>query len=944
MSALTAFRSRLRVAFLIARRTSVRAARRSSLIVALIAVPVAGMAALMLVASSTTPTTAEYLRVELGSTQTAVQVVAGPHTGVVQDPRSLAWINDGSTEGPAVRVTDLFPAGTRMLPLLPAAATVRSGERVAAIDTVMGPSWEPAFAGRYRLAAGHLPRAAGEILATAGALNRLGVSLGGTAQVTSPGSRQVTVVGVLDARSSPGDEEILFGAPESFGADPDLLGDPRTVAYLPDTRLTWAQIEALNQRGAVALSRTVATDPPPSRAFDESGYGGRSNAASTVLMGSIVVGFALLEVLLLAGAAFLVGTRAQERSLATFASVGGSRGALIGLVSASGVILGAIGGAVGLAAGIGLGSAFMAATDDGSATRYWGYHLPVPTMLLIGVGAVVIGWAGALVPAIRASRLDVVQALRGARRPPRSSRRRPLAGLVLLVAGVALTLAGGVLLVTVTLQNRGTTGLLNAALVCSLVGGPTLIVLGLALCSELVLNGVARVLGRAGTAARLAARDAARNPARSVPALAVIMTTVFVAVFAMTMIASSEATAAAQYQYRLLPGQVGIATTVGSPDGTGKAVDAARLADAMRSTLETDEVRVLSSVGDPQSIALSGKGTTPGALLPSLTIPTENQCPSDGNSVNYDERATDPASPEGVAAAADWRCRDPFVQWGGLWGDAGHIWVGDADDLALMTGRAPGSAERAALDHGGAVAFYPQYLHDGTVAISWWPAEHWDNSRPFDATAPASRTEVLPAVTVSPAHDLPYGILLSRPTADALGLAYSASIVVASPDTPPTTSQVDTLNGRVGALTGVPDSNAAYVENGPPRRAGGLAWALVALSGLVAVAAASIAIALARADGRRDQLTLAAVGASRSVRRGIGFWQAAVLTGVGAVFGALTGLVPAIALTLPGSGVTFTPPVLQIAVSAAVLPLAIACVAWLTAGRANLGIRRTAIE
>jgi putative ABC transport system permease protein len=836
-----------------------------------------------------------------------------------------------------------------MLPLLASAATVQTGERLAAIGTVLGRSWDPVFDGRYRLIAGHAPQADGEILATTGALRRLGISVGGTAHVTAPAEREVTVVGVLDARSMPASQEILFGTPESFGANPDLGTDPQAVVYLPDTPLTWTQVQALNAHGAIALSRTVAMNPPRSPSYDQTGYGDRSSATTTILMGSIIVGFALLEVMLLAGAAFMVGARAQERSLATFASVGAPRGALIGVITSSGVLLGGLGGLVGLAAGIGLGSLFMAATDDGSATRYWGYHLPVGTMVLIGVAAVVVGWAGALVPAIRASRIDVVQALRGARRPPRTGRRRPLIGLMCLIAGIGVTLAGGALLVTVTIQNRGTMGQLNWLLSGSLIGGPILSLLGLVLCSQRVLRTVARALGRFGVAARLAARDAARNPARSVPALAVIMTTVFVAVFGMSMIASWEATAASQYQYRLLPGQVGVAASaIDSRNGVHKPVDADALAQAVRSSLDTDMVRVLSSVSDPVTITASaasgGPAVAPGTLLPSLTVPAENQCPSELNSVNYDERTSDRASAEARAAAADWRCRDPFVLWGGIWGNAGHIWVGDADDLALMIGHTPSAAERTALNNGEAVTFYPHYLRNGTVNISWWPAKHWDNTQPFDAAARASKTKTLPAVKVSPAHGLPYGILISRPTADTLGLSYSSSIVIASPRTPPTQAQLDALNGRISAVTGVPDSYAAYVENGPPHVASGLAWALVGLSALIAVAAASIAIALARADGRRDQVTLAAIGASPSVRRGFGFWQAIVLAGVGAILGALTGLVPAIALTLPGSGTEFTAPWPQIAVAATVLPLAIACVTWLTPTQVTIDIRRTAIE
>ncbi|GAA1439097.1 hypothetical protein [Leifsonia poae] len=940
--------NRARIALRIARRSSLRARGRSALIVGLITIPVAGMAVLTLVMASTTPTTAEYLTVQLGRTQASVQVVAPPDSGVIQDPRSTAWTNtptdDAPESGESRRIDELVAPGTRLIPLLGGSATVQTASGIAAVRTMLGETWDPALAGRYRLAEGHAPRAAGEILATVGGLERLGIPVGGSVHLVAPADREATVVGVLDDLELPSSEPVLFGMPTSFGADTDLLGDPQTIAYLPDATLSWAQVKALNDQGAVALSRAVQLHPPRSTDYDGTTFGDRVNYTSTLLMGSIIIGFALLEVMLLAGAAFMVGARAQERSLATLASVGGARGTLIAVISSGGLILGAIGGVLGVAVGVGLGTLFMAATGDGSATRYWGFHLPLATLVWIALAAVAVGWLGALIPAVRASRIDVVAALRGARRPSKPSIRRPIVGLVLLALGVLLTLGGGALSVAVSAANRyGPDHPIVWAMTGMLIGGPILAVLGLVLCSGLLLRLIARALSRAGVPARLASRDAARNPSRSVPALAVIMTTVFVAVFAMTMIASGEATAGAQYQYRLLPGQVGLSTSATDPQtGTSKAVPGSELADAARASLDGAKVRVLASVADPTF--LSGERTTdPHALLPSLTVPAANQCPADLNSVNYDESMTWGSS-NSDAPAADWRCQSQVVLYGGTWSNAGRLWVGDADDLSLMLGRAPDAASRATLENGGAVSFYPNYLEHGSVTVSWWPADHWDNAQPFDATAPASRSVALKATLVTPAHPLPYGALISRATADRLGLQYTDGLVLADPRTAPTRNQLDALNARISAVTGFPDSFASYVETGPPRAAGGFAWALVGLSALVAIAAAAIAIGLARADGRRDENTLAAVGASPRIRRGFGFWQAVVLAGVGAVLGALVGLVPALALTLPGSATQFSAPWLQIAVAATVLPLAIACASWLALGRRPTELRRAAIE
>jgi putative ABC transport system permease protein len=119
-------------------------------------------------------------------------------------------------------------------------------------------------------------------------------------------------------------------------------------------------------------------------------------------------------------------------------------------------------------------------------------------------------------------------------------------------------------------------------------------------------------------------------------------------------------------------------------------------------------------------------------------------------------------------------------------------------------------------------------------------------------------------------------------------------------------------------------------------------WAVVGLTSLIAIASAAVAIGLARFDGRQDDSILASLGANRLVRRGFAFWQALVITGVGAVFGAALGVLPALALSA-NPGIPFDPPWLEIAVTAAVLPLAIACGSWLMASRTHSILRRATI-
>lgn len=940
-----------RVALRIARRSSVRSPGRSALIVALIALPVVGMAAVTLIIPSTQPTTAERIRVNLGQTQAQVRVVSPPDDSLVQDPLSTGWGQSGEStvtgdEQPR-SPTSLFPAGTAMIPILDTSVTVKTRTGIAALGAVEGKAWDPAMAGRYNVIAGHTPGDDGDIMVTKSTLARLGIRLGGTAQIVSPVTRTVRVVGVIDDRTEPDSTQELFGMPGAFGGDTDIAANMQTVAYLPNTVLDWQQVQKLNKQGAVVLSRQVFEHPPAPGTYSMSG--GSDTTGIAFMLAGMVMGFALLEVTLLAGAAFTVGARAQERSLATVASVGSNRSTLFSIITANGLVLGAVGGVIGVAVGIGAGSVFMRLASDGSGTQFWGYHLWWPAMIGIAAVAIIVGWIGALVPAIRVSKFDIVAALRGAKRPTVPSRKRPIAGVVVVLVGVATTILGGVL--TILLTREGMFNNQNprfwAALGMLLVG-PVLTQLGLLMCSGLLLRMLARLLSRTGVAARLASRDAARNPGRSVPALAVIMTTVFAAVFAMTMMTSSQATNSANYQYSTMPGQVTLPLHYWDQQVNKRRTytDPGQFQSALRENLDVDTVRTLAFVPSPGDFVGHSAPTAtddPDQFVPVLAVPPANQCPAERSSLNFN-----PASQSGTAdayddAKKDWRCQNAYVIGGTYGGADGQIVVGSHDDLALILGAKPSTAARNMLANGGAVSLHPEYVENDSATIIWRKASYWENP-PGVETKPPARTAHVKAVVEEPVHSIQFGMVISSETADKLGLTYASASVLASTETPPTQAQVDALNGAIDTLIQSPGGYHAQVERGPHDVSGVFSWGILGLSALIAIAAAAVAIGLARFDGRGDQATLNAVGSSPGVRRGFGFWQAIVLAGTGAVLGSAVGLVPAVALTLPGSGTMFAAPWLPIIMTATVMPLAIACGSWLIAGRRKAELRRAAIE
>ena len=174
-------------------------------------------------------------------------------------------------------------------------------------------------------------------------------------------------------------------------------------------------------------------------------------------------------------------------------------------------------------------------------------------------------------------------------------------------------------------------------------------------------------------------------------------------------------------------------------------------------------------------------------------------------------------------------------------------------------------------------------------------------------------------------------------TAADLGLDVVEYRVLAAVGAPPSTAQMDAVRASLRALAGQ-DLLVRY-EAGPADTIGTTGWAVVALAALVALGASAVALGLARADGRRDDVTLSSIGASPVVRRNFAFWQALVIVGGGAFIGGLLGLAPIAAISLAGA-MPFAPPWWQVIAIVVVLPIGIAVGSWLLTGRSRFTVGR----
>ena len=432
----------LRLAWRLARHASLR----SALIVLLIAVPTFGLAGVATVATSMIPTQDESATAELGATQAHLTVVSPPDPTLVQSPNNSAhyqWDSDekGPTHhdesAPLVSPYSYLPAG-RLLTLHSTTATARTAGGVGSFAVTQGDASDRAFAGKYAKVMGRAPRSASEVMVSPALAGRLGATIGSTVQVTQPRSVRLTIVGELRDLTKPAADEQLFTLPRVIDRTDPQRDPAGTDYYVTGSGISWAQVQAFNKNGAVALSRAVVDDPPQTTEIPVDSQ----SLPTQLLIALPLAGFALLEVVLLAGAAFMVGAKRDERTLAMLGAIGANRSVLFAIVFTSGVVLGALGGVIGIVAGAAAAALYIRITSDGSITQYPGFH-PWPLLLVcIALFGTIAGLAAAVLPARAASRTDVLAALRGSSRPPIARRRRPIAGLLALVVGAALTFIG----------------------------------------------------------------------------------------------------------------------------------------------------------------------------------------------------------------------------------------------------------------------------------------------------------------------------------------------------------------------------------------------------------------------------------------------------------------------------------------------------------------------
>jgi putative ABC transport system permease protein len=258
-------------------------------------------------------------------------------------------------------------------------------------------------------------------------------------------------------------------------------------------------------------------------------------------------------------------------------------------------------------------------------------------------------------------------------------------------------------------------------------------------------------------------------------------------------------------------------------------------------------------------------------------------------------------------ARADGRCVSDEVVADGI---VGQIATDDptlVSAVTTLTG-ARLDAALATLRAGGVLTEDADYVENGRATINI------GNLSPSSDSGPA-----LAPVTV-PAYIVPVGgpgfipilspALLQRvhvkPVSDGL-LVRTLSV--------PSQARQDQLREAL-SLSGVaPD---IVVESGHHQQRNPVPLMLAIAAGVIALGAAGIATGLAAADSRHDLRTLAAVGATPWIRRGLSLAQSGIISGIGALLGSAAGF-GAAAAVLTGINQQYAnewpgPPLLRITV------------------------------
>jgi putative ABC transport system permease protein len=393
----------------------------------------------------------------------------------------------------------------------------------------------------YRLVQGHAPRTDDQVVINRGAAKTGHLAVGDTTTLLTPAPRRVHIVGIATFGTADGFGSGTFTGMTLHAAQTELTRDPTQLTQIMVSAAPGVSASELAGRVQTVLPRTAQAITGKELAAEN------FSDINSGFLGFMRTGLVVFAVIALLVAAFsiyntfsiLAAQRSRESAL--LRALGASRRQVLGTSIAETATVGLVGSLIGWAGGIGI-AALLKGVFDG-----FGFALPAgglvfrPASAVIAIvsGLVVTVLAGVL-PAVRASRVAPLAALRDtAAEAPTISGRRIAAGAALTAAGAATTFAA------VGVGQAGLTGL-----------GAVLLIAGMVVLGPVAARAATSLLGAPVAALRgitgsLARQNAGRNPRRTAATASALMVGVTV-VALFTVVGSSLKASAAHGVNRTL--------------------------------------------------------------------------------------------------------------------------------------------------------------------------------------------------------------------------------------------------------------------------------------------------------------------------------------------------------------------------------------------------------
>lgn len=655
-------------------------------------------------------------------------------------------------------------------------------------------------------------------------------------------------------------DEIISGTNRAIIGDGTLeinrlavAGRTQTAWYVTGPApVTWDHIRQINQSGFSVVSRQVLADPPDASTLPSqiAQYEVPQNTRGTnpwqylLLVAGILL--ILTEMILLISPLYTVAQRSVMRTAAMIVANGGDQsdgrrltiahgliiGLYSGLVSAALSACGMVG--IGIWSGLGIG-----------IVPWWPLALSVLLPILLSLIASVS-------PAHTSSHINT-SAVIGGRvwEPSRLVRRRMFYPLALLAGLPLLGIAawrGWVLALVVGV------GLLEAGLIGSI---------------PYIFTRWRAPNRRASMSMRLALRDAVRNGHRTFPAMASILTTVFVACGLLITLSSSNEAGWNTRPHAGQRGQVFLSTV----DKTDSVTRTRNLLQSAQQVVDTERAVTSSAI-------MNGMAWNSGPGGPETMV--EAVSPIDKSTLTMRDDM-------GTMAEIDVAY---IVDDGTYLREAGYL---NEDDMVRAI---------ATLNAGGVLVPDPKLINGAGQA----DLRSLDMSAIAAARAAGASDDNLPDALVHRTMTFPASpltrinvMVLSPQASEALGLRavpLGELLTVEKPVNPVDAPTFQTMIARQ-----VPGASAQVIA--PTMRSLVLPYVAALIAVVAAAATVALVVALSSSDMRPDLDTLDAIGAAPSMRRHVTTWQGVVLALNAIPTAVLSGLVVGVlaVITFANSGI-----------------------------------------